>query len=302
MTELLSTKEVAGFLKVNEKMVYTLIAEKGLPATKITGKWAFPKQLVEQWLKINTINYPKASPRLTEDNNLLVITGSNDPLLERTITLFNNLRSDFVAVFANLGSMGGLMALRQSICHIASSHLLQDDDKEYNFDFAVNELKNMPAIVNFCKREQGLLIQKGNPDKISSVSDLSRSGISIANRPLGTGTRLLFDKELEKKGIKAALIKGYDREFARHLDVAIEVASGRAQVAPGIRVVANLLDIDFIPLRWESFDLLIPKDKFFEKKVQLFISLLHEDSFRQIFDKDSGYDLSLAGKVLFPNE
>ncbi len=301
MTELLSTKEVAGFLKVNEKMVYTLVAEKGLPATKITGKWAFPKHLVEQWLEMNTINYPKTSPRDTEDNKLLVITGSNDPLLERTITLFNNLYSDFVAVFANLGSMGGLVALRQNICHIASSNLLQDDDKEYNFDFADNELKNMPAIVNFCKREQGLLIQKGNPDKISSISDLSRPGISIANRPLGTGTRLLFDKELEKEGIKTESVKGYDKEFARHLDVGLEVASGRAQMAPGIRVVANLLDIDFIPMRWESFDLLIPKEKFFEKKIQQFIGLFHEDSFAQLFDMDSGYDLSLTGKVLFPN-
>ncbi len=240
--------------------------------------------------------------QLTEENKLLVISGSNDPLLDQTITLFNNQLKDFVAIFANLGSMGGLMALRQNICHIASSHLLQDDERAYNFDFAGSELKNMPAIVNFCKREQGLLIQKGNPDKISSVLDLKRSEISVANRPLGTGTRLLFDRELEKEGIKTSSVKGYSKDFARHLDVGLEVLSGRAQMAPGIRVVANLLNIDFIPLRWESFDLLIPKEKFFEKKVQSFINLLHEDSFKQLFDINSGYDLSITGKVLFPEE
>ena len=120
MENLLSTKEVAEFINVNEKMVYSLVSEKGLPATKITGKWLFPKHLVEQWIEANTINYPDSGIQLPPYEGLLIITGSNDPLLDRAISLFNSHYPDQVAVFGNLGSMGGLSALRKNFCHIAS--------------------------------------------------------------------------------------------------------------------------------------------------------------------------------------
>lgn len=302
MTHLLSTKEVANFLKVNEKMVYTLVAEKGLPASKITGKWAFPKHLVEQWIETNTINYPHISDKVPNFSNLLVISGSNDILLEKAITFFNQQFPEYTAVFGNKGSLGGLRSLRQNQCHIASSHLLQEDEKDYNFEFAVSELENMPAIVNFCRREQGLIIQKGNPRSIKTFADIGKPGIRIVNRPLATGTRLLFDKELSKVGIRPEKITGYDVEVARHLDAGLEVLSGRVDVAPGIRIVAKLLDLEFIPLRWERFDLLISKDKFFEKPVQLFLGLLHEEKFQAMVEPDSGYTLDITGKVVFPTE
>jgi len=108
-------------------MVYTLVAEKALPATKVTGKWLFPKHLVEQWIETHTINYPEAVPAFSSCQGLMIIAGSNDPLLDRTISMFNTCYHDHIAVFGNLGSMGGLKALRQNQCHIASSHLLQEN-------------------------------------------------------------------------------------------------------------------------------------------------------------------------------
>ena len=201
MSKLLTTKEVANQLNVNEKMVYTLISEKGLPATKITGKWVFPKHLVDQWIEANTVNYPEPVSKLPPYHGLLIIAGSNDPLLDKTITLFNSQHDDHIAVFGNMGSMGGLKTLRQNFCHMASSHLLQEDGEEYNFDFALSELDNIPAVVNFCRREQGILVQKGNPKGISAVGDLVKKGVKMVNRPLGTGTRLLLDKELKAAGL-----------------------------------------------------------------------------------------------------
>ncbi|MFC1830201.1 helix-turn-helix domain-containing protein, partial [Thermodesulfobacteriota bacterium] len=112
MKKLFSTKDVAKFLDINEKMVYTLVAEKKLPATKITGKWLFPRHLVEQWVENNTINYPETTVQLPPYHGLLIIAGSNDPLLDRTISLFNTRHPAHVAVFGNLGSMGGLRSLR----------------------------------------------------------------------------------------------------------------------------------------------------------------------------------------------
>ena len=300
MKRLLSTKEVAQFLDVNEKMVYTLIAEKGLPATKITGKWLFPRHLVEQWVETNTANYPEAATRLPPYQGLLVIAGSNDPLLDRTIYLFNTLHSNHVAVFGNLGSMGGLRALRRNLCHMASSHLLQDNEAEYNFDFASKELDVMPAVVNFCKREQGLLTRKDNPEKISAVADLARPGLRIINRPLGTGTRLLLDRELKKAGINGEKIDGYHNEVHRHLDIGLEILAGRADAGPGIRAVAEILDIGFVPLRWERYDLMISRERFFDEGVQLFLGLLYEDAFRKLVTNNSGYDLELSGKMVYP--
>jgi excisionase family DNA binding protein len=296
----LSTKEVAQFLDVNEKMVYTLVSEKGLPATKITGKWLFPRQLVEKWLESHIINYPETRPYETS-NKLLIIVGSHDILLDRLIGLFNQVYSDYLAIFGNVGSEGGLQALGRGLCHIASSHLLQEDEKEYNFEFAASGSGgDMPAVVNFCRREQGLLMMKGNPMDIQGISDLKKGGIRIANRPKGTGTRHLFDLELKKEGIEGEKLEGYDKGFRSHLDVGLEVLSGRAHTAPGIRPVATLLALDFIPLRWERYDLLVLKEHFFKKSVQLILGLLHEHPFRKMAEEFEGYDLSLCGKIVFP--
>ena len=300
---LLNTKEVAEFLNINEKMVYALIADKGLPATKVTGKWLFPRQLVEQWLENQTVNYPEAAHLLPPYHGLLIICGSNDILLDRTISLFNRLYPEHLAVFGNIGSRGGLKALSRDLCHVASSHLLQEDEDEYNFEFAIQELEGIaPVLVNFCRREQGFLVAKGNPKAISSVSDLGKPGIKIANRPEGTGTRLLLDRELEKAGIQGKQIEGYDQEFRSHLDVGMEVLSGRADAAPAIKPVAGVLGLHFISLRWERYDFLILKERFFEQGVQLFLGILHESQFREIVEKMDGYDMSLCGKIVFPQQ
>jgi excisionase family DNA binding protein len=298
--KLLNTKEVAELLNINEKMVYSLISEKSLPATKVTGKWLFPRYLIEQWVENQTINFPRPSDPLPPYHGILIVSGSNDILLDQTLSLFNNHYPDHIAVFGNLGSMGGIRALRRNLCHIGSSHLLQEDEQDYNFGFARDELDHMPAVVNFCRREQGILIAKGNPRGIRSVADLGKPEIRIANRPLSTGTRLLLDTELQKAGIKGDEIKGYQNEFQKHLDVGLEVLAGRADAGPGIRAVAGLLGLDFIPLRWEQFDFIIQKERFFEKGIQLFLGLLHNKKFRESAQSLEGYDLNNAGEMAFP--
>jgi excisionase family DNA binding protein len=302
MSQLFTTKEVAKFLNINEKMVYSLVSEKGLPATKVTGKWLFPRNLVEQWIETNTINYPSATDSPSVSRAVLIIAGSNDLLLDKVISLYNARFTGNIAVFGNLGSMGGLQALRQNYCHIASSHLLQEDGDDYNFEFAGRELEYMPAIVNFCKREQGILVNKDNPRGIKAISDFAESGIRLVNRPLGTGTRLLLDQELKKSGVQGDKIDGYDNEVHRHLDVGIEILAGRADAGLGIHSVAGLLDLDFIPLRWERYDLMIFKERFFDAGVQQFLGLLHEPRFKKAAKSLKGYDIDLSGRMLFPKD
>lgn len=297
----LTTKEVAAILHVNEKMVYSLVNEKGLPATKVTGKWLFPRRLVEEWLETHILNYRTPGLRSSSEDGILLLAGSDDLLFQRTLSLFHTRNPEKAGFFANLGSMGGLKSLRRGICHIGVCHLLQDDNAEYNFDFADQELDKAPVFVNFSRRQQGLLVQKGNPKNIETVADLARDDVTIVNRPLGTGTRLLLDYEIARSDISSGRISGYRTEVSRHLDAGLDVFSGKADAAPAIRAVAGLLGLDFIPLRWERFDLLILRERFFEKTIQSFIGLLHEKAFRQLAKDFDGYDVSLCGKMLFPD-
>lgn len=302
MTQMLSTREVAKFLGVNEKMVYSLISEKGLPASKVTGKWIFPRHLVEQWVEASTVNYPQNNKVLPPYDGLLVIAGSNDILLEKAMSRYNRRHPGHLTVFGNIGSMGGINALRQNLCHMATSHLLQENGNEYNFDFLQRRFERMPVVVNFCKRDQGILLKKGNPKRIKQIKDLGKPGVQIVNRSLSTGTRLLFDGELKKAGIPGDRIAGYQHEVNRHMDVGLEVLSGNADAGPGIRPVAALLGLDFLFIRQERYDLLVTRERFFEQGVQYFLSMLHDAAFLETAQKLAGYDVSKSGKIIFPHE
>ncbi len=298
----LSTREVAQFLDVNEKMVYALVSEKGLPATKVTGKWRFPLDLVEKWLEIHVVNPPREDAgRFPE--GLLVLAGSHDILLERAAALFSRENPGMTTALANLGSLSGIRALARGHCHAALSHLIQEDGQEYNFEAAFAELPgDTPVVVNMSRREQGLVVAKGNPLSLSAVADLVPAGARVANRPRGTGTRLLLDRELARAGHAPESLPGYDREFRGHLDAGLEVLSGRADAALAIRPAAHLLGLDFIPLTWERFDLVTLRSRFFDRPLQLFLALLKTPAFADLAAGLPGYDLSLTGRMVYPHE
>jgi putative molybdopterin biosynthesis protein len=298
MEEMLSTREVAKFLNVNEKMIYSLIAEKGLPASKVTGKWLFPINLVRQWVDMGTENYPQQN-KLPPYHGLVLIAGSNDLLLDRIISTFNLKHKKHMAMFGLAGSMGGLKALKHDLCHIAASHLVADNE-DYNFPFLKDEMKQMPAVVNFCLREQGIMVRQQNPKNIRSVKDLGKPGIRIINRQLGTGTRQLFDRELKKSGISGETLEGYENTLPKHMDVGLEILAKKVDAGPGIRPVASILGLDFIPLCWERFDFLIHKDRFFDQGIQLFLSLLKGKVIQAAAKEFGGYDLSYTGKMIYP--
>lgn len=302
MGKLLSTKEVARHLGVNEKMVYALIAEKGLPASKVTGKWVFPQHLVDQWVEAHTINLPAGSRAMPGAEGLLIIAGSNDPLLEQTIGLFNTSFPEKLAVFGNLGSLGGIRSLKQELCHMATSHMLQENGSEYNFEVAAELMNPAPVVVNFCRRRQGLIVAKGNPRKIKATADLKQPGLRMVNRRLGTGTRQLLDRELQLAGLDGSHIQGYHHDVQRHMDVGLAVLSGAADAGPGIQPVAEVLGLGFVPWRWERYDLLIHKERFFDRTIQLFLGLLHEDSFLKLAAGFEGYDTTISGKMIFAHQ
>ncbi len=298
MHKLLSTKEVARLLGINEKLVYSLITEKGLPATKITGKWVFPEHLVEQWIDSKTINYPNSAGNIIFPDNLLVISGSTDILLDRTLDLYMQHHPGHNIAFGNLGSFGGLAALRRGLCQIATSHLPQENGSEFNFSYTEELLEKAPAVVNFCRREQGFLVAKDNPNNISTLKDVVEKGLVIVNRHAGTSTRLLQDRQLAHHNIDPEQVVGYEREVAGHLEVGLEILAGRADIGAAIRPVATLLGLDFLPLAWERFDMIIPQDLFFHPAIQQLLELLQHSDFHHLIDHLPGYDLSLSGRLL----
>ncbi len=299
MSSLMNTKEVSQYIGINEKKIYNLITAKGLPATKVTGKWLFQRHLVDRWLEQHTENYPSAEKSPDTYKNLLIITGSNDLLLDQLLEVFARRHPLPLPLFSNLGSMGGIRALKENLCHICSCHLLESEGDEYNFAYVEEEFGNDVVLVNFCKRLQAVVVPRGNPKGIKELADLTSGRLRIANRKKGTGTRLLFDQELERQGVSGDQIPGYETEFARHLDVALEVLAERADAGLAIAAVAEMLGLDQVEVRWERYDFIMRKDVFFSRGVQMLLALLRDEEFLRLSDKFSGYDLSLSGQVVF---
>jgi putative molybdopterin biosynthesis protein len=155
-------------------------------------------------------------------------------------------------------------------------------------------------LVSFAQRRQGLIVKKGNPKKIKTISDLVRDDVQIVNRPLGTGTRQLFDNEISKSGISSSQLNGYQTEVYHHIDAGFDVVYGRVDSVPGSQAVSDTLGLDFIPLCWEWLGFLILREPFFEDRIQAFISLLLKKKFQMLAKSFNGYDISLSGQILYP--
>jgi putative molybdopterin biosynthesis protein len=299
VSSLMSTKELAKYLGINEKKVYSLISGKGLPATMVTGKWLFQRHLVDRWIERHTENYPSAEATPDTYQNLLIITGSNDLLLDRLLELFSRRHELPMPVFSNVGSMGGIRALRENLCHVCCAHLLDPEGKDYNFSYLEREFGNTAVVVNFCKRLQAVLVAEGNPKKVTGLADLASGRLRIANRKEGTGTRLLLDRELERQGVTGDKIPGYQTGFGRHLDVGLEVLAGRADAGLAIAAVGQMLGLDQVPVRWERYDFIIRKEIFFGRGVQMLLALLHDLEFLESAEGLGGYDLGKSGQMVF---
>lgn len=199
---------------------------------------------------------------------------------------------------ANVGSQGGLVALRRGEAHLAGSHLLDPETGEYNVTYVRRYLPDTPVVlVTLVGREQGLLVARGNPKGIRTLADLGREDVTFVNRQRGAGTRVLLDFELGKIGLPARTVRGYEREEYTHLAVAAAVQSGAADCGLAIHAAASALDLDFLPLFRERYDLVIPKEHYESPMLRALLDLLYSDPFRQAVAALPGYDVYLMGEV-----
>ncbi len=298
--EMLSTKEVAEYLSINEKQVYRLIKEKKIPATRITGKWLFPKELIDEWV----INSARESVRIPTKRSLsenqVVIAGSNDLALELLVQNANMMHPEFTISISSLGSLAGLIALKNESCHVAASHLLDVETGEYNTSFLKKHFPELKVVIlNLTHREQGLIVKKGNPLGIKTLKDLADKKVSFVNRQEGSGTRVLVDYRLRESAINPEDISGYDKVAHTHMEVALDVFSGAAEAAVGIYASARLLGLDFIPLATERFDLIIPSDIFASGSIKALREILGSADFKSNIARMGGYETHETGKIMY---
>ncbi len=290
MEELLTTKELADFLRLNEKKVYQLIREGGVPHVRIAGKWLFPKGHVMRWI----------DERVQREKDIFMV-GSDDILLARLLALYS--REQFpgsLTFYSPVGSLKGIQALSQKKGQACCTHLLDVETGAYNLPFLSRHLASQKyVVVNLCYRSQGLIVKEGNPLGIKGLGDMVKKGVRFINRNEGSGTQVLFEYLLREKGLEGKEIVGFTDEVDTHLEVALKVLFGEADVGVGIEYVTHLLPLAFIPLREERFDLVIPKELWPTQVMKGFLSYIDPVPIQRIARTLPGYNLRDTGKIIF---
>ncbi|MCY4019129.1 MAG: molybdopterin biosynthesis protein [Chloroflexi bacterium] len=234
---------------------------------------------------------------LSQIKSTIMVMGSHDPMLDLLATHLRLFSAARRIVSVNLGSIGGLIALRRGEAHLAGSHLFDPATASYNLSFIRKYLPNEPCqLVTFAQREQGLILPPGNPRGISEISDIR--GLRYVNRQRGAGTRVLFDHLLDQHGIASHEITGYAHEEYTHLGVAAAVADGIGDCGMGLRSAAEAMGLDFLGLTWERFDLVIPRRALETTSLQALLTVLRSADFKRELGAQSGYRSDETGQVV----
>ncbi len=228
--------------------------------------------------------------------NLLAI-GSHDLTIDLIGSMLKEKTGGAVKVSStNVGSLGGLIALRKQTAHFAGAHLLDTETGDYNHSYIKRYLPSVPVrLITLVHRRQGLMVAAGNPKGIKSIDDLKRGDVVFVNRQPGSGTRILLDYELGRAGIAPTGISGYRNEEYTHMNIAMAVASGAADAGLGIHAAAQALDLDFIPVTMERYDLVIPEAVFNDEKIQLILEIIRTDEFKRQVLSLGGYNVNKTG-------
>ncbi len=225
----------------------------------------------------------------------VVVVGSHDVALD-VVADFLRRGGGVSLTSAHVGSLGGLLALRRGEAHMAGVHLLDETSGEYNVPYVRQHLPGgTTVLVTLAGRSQGLMVAPGNPLEIRGIADLARPGVRFVNRQKGAGTRLLLDFELRRAGLDPGAVLGYGRELYTHMAVASAVATGAADAGMGILAAARAMDLEFVPLAWERYDLAVPEENLALPQVRKVLEVLERADFRRAVAALGGYDLSETG-------
>lgn len=236
-----------------------------------------------------------------ELDRTLVCVGSHDNTLDTLADLLMRHMPAIRLASSHVGSMGGLIALKNGATMMAGSHLFDPPTRDYNFPFLAKYLPDFDAlVVNLAIRHQGLMVAPGNPKHITGVADLIRDDVRYLNRQRGAGTRILLDHHLAVNGISTDQVRGYDREEHTHMAVAVNVLTGAADCGLGVYAAARALGLDFVPLARERYDLVIPAAHRHDPKIEAVLGVVASQTFKDHVLALGGYETDWTGREMQP--
>ena len=289
--ELLTTGEAAAYLRLKERKIYEMVAEGTVPCTKVTGRWLFPKAELDHWLTTSILR----PPGMTRAEAPPIIGGSHDPLLEWAL----RESGSGLATLA-VGSEAGFDRFVAGEVQAATIHLHALDDPQADHNLAVvnerNDLQDS-VLINFCRREQGFVVARGNPLQITTIDDVLSRRARIAMRPKGAGAQLLLLSLLHRAKASIDQLAAVSPMCPTGSDTAQAVQAGRADTGVATRAVANGAGLDFVPIVWEPFDLLMRQRNYFRPALQALMTFLRSEALAARAQEMGGYDLSQTGAV-----
>jgi putative molybdopterin biosynthesis protein len=289
----MNTREVAAYLRVKERKVYDLVRKRRIPCTRVTGKWLFPKHLIDLWIARNSefANTGQASTVVSP----LVVVGSHDPLLEWSL---REARCE-LAMLAG-GSLDGLRKLAGREAMIGGLHIFDSDSGEYNVP-AVKQamLDSDVVIIEWAWREQGLVLAPGNPLGIRAFADLRDKHARVVQRQTESGSQILFTHLLSQTNIKPAELNLLSQPARSESDLGLLVLEGKADAGVAIAAVSRQFRLEFIPLHRERFDLVLRRRDYFEPPFQKLLEFARSPVFSARAVEMGGYDVHGLGRVVY---
>lgn len=291
MTELLTTREVATYLRLKQRKVYELVRNGEIPCTRVTGKWLFPRPLIDRWL----MEHADGPGREHVLEPPAIVTGSHEPLLEWALQASNCGLATLLG-----GSTDGLARFARGEAAVCGLHIPDSEGGGYNVE-AVQSAGTIrdAVLIEWARRRQGLMLSPDNPHGIETLADLATSRVRLIDRQPGAGSRVLLDRMLADAGIDRADLNVIEDHAVSETDVAREVHAGHADAGLGIEAAAHEAGLAFVPLAEERLDLLLSRRTYFEPPVQALLSLAGTRRFAERARTLGGYDISETGAVRY---
>ena len=294
--QLMNVREVARYLGINEKKIYFLAKAGQIPSTRVTGKWTFPKKLIDEWIE-QSAGVKEKTPGLP-DRAFLLAAGSDDPCLGILHDLYERETRPASFYMTTVGSRSGLAAISSGLADCATAHLLEPARNDAKKNSPRGFKRADAVIVGLFFRELGLLVSPGDPKGIASIRDLARPQVRFINRQAGSGTRIYLDEQLDQVHLNPGKISGYGIAVSTHLEVGLRILKGEADAGLATRTTAQLLGLEFRSLTRERFDLWIPRERFFTDAIQALLGVVGSREFRARVEALGGYDVSESGRII----
>lgn len=293
MNDLMTTREVADYLRIKERKVYDLVASGEIPCTRVTGKWLFPRHLIDLWLARSSTFPDIEAAHATPPPPVFV--GSHDPLLEWSVRA-----SDCGLALMPGGSLDGLERFARGEALACGMHVLDMTDGGYNVAPVSEKTVGMGCVLmEWAWRQQGLMVINGNPINISSIADAASARARFVLREPQAGSRVLFQHLASEDGVDISELDIADIEARSETDIGLAILEGRADTGLGVEAAARQLGLGFVPLHRERFDLLIRRREFFQPPFQALMSFTRSGEFKTRAEQLGGYDITGLGTVRF---